>query len=102
QEKLRTASGDTGPWMERLRAMNPDVRFSGEVVLKAWADDPFARGSYSSFDDRSWDRIPLLSRSVGRIAFAGEHTAAPHDYGTMNGAVLSGLRVAEEVLLLLA
>ncbi|MDP9299948.1 MAG: FAD-dependent oxidoreductase, partial [Actinomycetota bacterium] len=33
QEKLRTASGDTGPWMERLRAMNPDVRFSGEVVL---------------------------------------------------------------------
>jgi monoamine oxidase len=102
QEKLRTASGRPEAWMERLRALNPDVSFSGEVVLKTWADDPFARGSYSSFDDRSWDRIPLLSRNVGRIAFAGEHTAAPHDYGTMNGAILSGLRAAEDVLLLLA
>jgi monoamine oxidase len=102
QEKLRAASGDPAVWMERLRKLNPDVRFSGEVVLKTWADDAFARGSYSAFDDRSWDRIPLLSRSVGRIAFAGEHTAAPHDYGTMNGAILSGLRAAEDVLLMLA
>jgi monoamine oxidase len=101
QERLRTPSGDPAIWMQRLRALNPDVSFSGEVVMRTWADDPFARGSYSTFDDRSWDRIPLLSRPAGRIAFAGEHTAAPSAYATMNGAVLSGIRAAEDVLRIL-
>jgi len=97
QERLRTASGDPASWMEHLRSMNPDVRFSGEAVMKTWADDPFARGSYSAFDGRSWDRTELLAQPFGRISFAGEHAAAPHHYATMNGAVLSGLRAAEEI-----
>jgi monoamine oxidase len=101
QERLRTVSGDASTWMERLRSLNPDVRFTGEVVMKAWADDPFARGSYSAFDARSWERIELLQRPAGRIAFAGEHTAAPHDYATMNGAILSGRRAAQDVLRIL-
>jgi monoamine oxidase len=102
QERLRTASGDASTWMERLRSLNPDVRFTGEVVMKAWADDPFARGSYSALDSRSWERVELLRRPAGRIAFAGEHTAAPHDYATMNGAILSGRRAAQDVLRILA
>jgi monoamine oxidase len=101
QERLRTASGDASTWMERLRSLNPDVRFTGEAVMKAWADDPFARGSYSAFDARSWDRIELLRRPAGRVAFAGEHTAGPHDYATMNGAILSGRRAAQDVLRIL-
>ena len=101
QDRLRTATGDPSTWMSHLRAINPDVAFTGEVVMKTWADDPFARGSYSVFDDRSWDRVELLRRPAGRISFAGEHTAAPHDYATMNGAVLSGLRAAEEIRALL-
>ncbi|MFL5766988.1 MAG: flavin monoamine oxidase family protein, partial [Actinomycetota bacterium] len=101
QERLGTASGDASTWMERLRSFNPDVRFTGEVAMKAWADDPFARGSYSAFDARSWERIDLLRRPAGRIAFAGEHTAGAHDYATMNGAILSGRRAAEDVLRIL-
>jgi monoamine oxidase len=101
QERLRTATGDHSTWMERIREMNPDVSFTGEVVMKAWADDALTRGSYSAFDERSWTRADLLRRSAGRISFAGEHTAAPHDYATMNGAVLSGYRAAQEVVRLL-
>ena len=101
QERLRTGTGDPAVWMERLRSMNPDVAFTDEVVMKTWADDPFARGSYSAFDDRSWSRTELLRRPAGRISFAGEHTAAPHDYATMNGALLSGERAAEEIVRLL-
>jgi monoamine oxidase len=101
QERLRTATGDPSTWMERIHEMNPDVAFTGEVVMKAWADDPLTRGSYSAFDERSWSRAELLRQPVGRISFAGEHTAAPHDYATMNGAVLSGRRAAEEIVQLL-
>jgi monoamine oxidase len=93
QVTLATASGDPGPWLERLRALNPDVTLEGEPVLAAWADDPFARGCYSCFDDASWDRRPLLEAPVGRVAFAGEHTAGLSS-GTMNGAVESGNRAA--------
>ncbi|MFL5736092.1 MAG: flavin monoamine oxidase family protein [Actinomycetota bacterium] len=101
QERLRTATGDPSTWMERIREMNPGVAFTGEVVMKAWAEDALTRGSYSAFDERSWSRAELLRQRVGRISFAGEHTAAPHDYATMNGAVLSGLRAADEIARLL-
>ena len=63
-----------------------------------WNDDPWVRGGYAAFDPgfapagRDW-----LSRACGPVHFAGEHTAIRHQ-GYMNGAVVSGLRAAEEVL----
>src|SRR5205085_3337068 len=36
QERLRTASGDPSTWMERVRELNPDVAFTGEVVMRTW------------------------------------------------------------------
>ena len=61
-------------------------------------DDPFARGSYSVFDDRSWDRIELLRMPAGRVSFAGEHTAAPHDYaGHRKAAVEAVNRALKDV-----
>ena len=42
--------------------------------------------------------MDVLARPVGRVAFAGEHTAGAAFHGTMNGAVLSGRRAAEQVL----
>jgi monoamine oxidase len=97
QEALRTADGDPEPWLERLRAINPDLALTGEVRLQAWATDPLTRGAYSAWDERSWSRMPLFSRTVGRIAFAGEHTAGPEHYATMEGALRSGVRAAEQV-----
>ncbi|MEP6477730.1 MAG: NAD(P)/FAD-dependent oxidoreductase [Actinomycetota bacterium] len=97
QEILRTAEGDPEPWLARLRALNPDLRFTGDPRMHAWATDPLTRGSYSAWDDRSWDRMDLLSEVVGRVAFAGEHTAGPGHYGTMEGALRSGVRAAGQV-----
>jgi monoamine oxidase len=97
QEILRTAEGDPEPWIDRLRALNPDLDFAGEPLMQAWATDPLTQGSYSAWDHRSWDRIALFSETVGRVAFAGEHTAGPGHYGTMEGALRSGVRAAEQV-----
>ena len=98
QDALGTGTGDPGPWLERLMAMNPDLIGSGSPVLKVWALDPLARGAYSAWDNRSWDRMEEFDRMVGRVAFAGEHTAGPDHHGTMEGALRSGVRAATQVL----
>jgi monoamine oxidase len=98
QEGLQTASGDASTWLERLREMNPDLVLDGEPVMKAWATDPYSLGAYSAWDARSWDRQSEFDRRVGRVCFAGEHTAGPRHHGTMNGAILSGRRAARQAL----
>jgi len=98
QEALGTGAGDPSAWLERLRAMNQDLRFDGTPVLTTWADDPFARGAYVAWDERSVERRGELTERVGRIAFAGEHTAPGGFHGTMEGAIRSGLRAAAQVL----
>ena len=98
QESLGTAAGDPGPWLERLSALNPDVTPCGTPVLKSWALDPMAMGAYAAWDNRSWDRMEQFQRTVGRLAFAGEHTAGPEHHGTMEGALRSGVRAAAQVI----
>ena len=93
--RLGIGSGESGPWLDRMMALNPDVRIAGEPVSVEWERDPLARGCYAAFDNRSFDRRDLLSAPVGRLVFAGEHTAGA--VGTMNGAVTTGLRAAREV-----
>jgi hypothetical protein len=92
---LSVADGDPAPWLRRMLELNPDVRIDGDPTMVAWELDPLARGCYAAFDNRSFDRRRLLSEPLGRLAFAGEHTAGA--VGTMNGAVASGLRAALEV-----
>jgi monoamine oxidase len=62
-----------------------------------WEMDRFARGGYAAFGvDYQPEWRSALSRSVGRIAFAGDHTS--HEWqGYMNGAVESGARAARDV-----
>jgi monoamine oxidase len=98
QESLATATGDPGPWLERLSALNPDLKPFGVPVLKSWALDPMAMGAYAAWDNRSWDRMERFQRTVGPLAFAGEHTAGPHHHGTMEGALRSGVRAATQML----
>lgn len=63
----------------------------------SWEDEPWSRGGYAVFApgfdgaSRSW-----LSRTYGRVLFAGEHTSVRWQ-GYMNGAVESGLRVVTEL-----
>lgn len=98
---LETGSGRAMRWFDLLRDMNPDLQFDGEPVMYTWADDPFTLGAYSAWDNASFDRLPRLQEPVGRVVFAGEHTAGPHNHGTMNGALLSGERAADQILALL-
>ena len=102
QDVLRTAAGDPEPWLARLRVLNPDLELTDDVRLQAWAAEPLTLGAYSAWDARSWDRMPLFSQAVGRVAFAGEHTAGPEHYATMEGALRSGARAAEQVRAMLS
>ncbi len=97
QDVLGASRGLVAPWLDEVRAMNPDVTTVDEPVMYAWADDPYTLGAYSSWDPPSWARRGLLADPVGRLAFAGEHTADRH-HGTMEGALRSGRRAAAQVL----
>jgi monoamine oxidase len=63
----------------------------------SWELDPYALGGYTFFPPGfrpEWRSE--LSRSFGRIAFAGEHTSREWQ-GYMNGAVESGHRAASDI-----
>ena len=98
QASLGAVTGDADPWLERLSALNPDLTPAGAPVLKSWALDPLAAGAYVAWDNRSWDRMEEFQRTVGPVAFAGEHTAGADHHGTMEGAIRSGVRAAMQTL----
>jgi monoamine oxidase len=61
-----------------------------------WTRQPLVRGSYAFFAPGQMTSVrPVLAQPVGRIHFAGEHTAVWQGY--MNGAVEAGLRAAGEI-----
>lgn len=63
-----------------------------------WAQDPFARGSYSHALPGHADKRAVLAAPVdGRIFFAGEATS-PDFFTTAHGAQQSGVRAAREVM----
>ncbi|TDZ26930.1 Vacuolar protein sorting-associated protein 33A [Colletotrichum orbiculare MAFF 240422] len=74
------------------------VPYPTEAVVTRWAADKFARGSYSSAGpDMLPDDYDTMSRPIGNLFFAGEHTIGTHP-ATVHGAYMSGLRAASEVL----
>jgi monoamine oxidase len=73
----------------------PD-QFEGGAA-KLWDEDEWARGAYTWFKPgQIRSLLPLISRSEGRLLFAGEHTS-DHP-GWMQGALASGVRAAREVM----
>jgi monoamine oxidase len=95
QEKLATNSSEPAIWIGKLKSANPDLDFEGDPVMVDWSKDKWARGCYSAFSNQATDDIPNLTKSVGSVFFAGEHTA--HNSATMDGAIESGLRAANQV-----
>ena len=96
---LRVDNGATH-WFSLLQAANPDLPLVGEPQLQDWSRDPWAEGCYAAWDNASWQDQPQLAQPHGRLFFAGEHTAV-HS-GTMEGALASGLRAAQECAAALA
>ena len=67
-----------------------------------WANDPFARGSYShALPGHAGDRAVLATPVDQRLFFAGEATS-PHFFSTAHGALESGQRAAREVMAAMA
>lgn len=101
QRALRTESGDPSTWLRSVEGLWPGLELVGEPLMKSWGDDELTWGSYSSLDNPAYDVADLLTRSVGRIAFAGEHTAGHDHFATMDAAVRSGRRAAGQVAAML-
>jgi monoamine oxidase len=95
---LGVASGPA-TWAARAAALRPELSLeAGRALLTTWNNDPWAGESYSAHtvgvaagDDE------LIAASVGRVHFAGEHTAGDWA-GLMEGALRSGARAARHVL----
>ena len=90
----------SGParWLSALARLRPDLELDLDaVLLSTWADDPWVRGAYSAASATVALDTESLSRPVGPLAFAGEHTAGAW-HGLMEGALRSGVRAAEQLL----
>ena len=81
-----------------VRELRPELAFAAaEPVLSTWHDDPWTRAAYSARSVESPLDDAGVAKPVGRLAFAGEHTAGDW-HALMEGALRSGLRAAEDVL----
>jgi monoamine oxidase len=64
-----------------------------------WEADEFARGAYSYVPAGALDAPAKLTVPVAdTLYFAGEHTDTVGDWGTVHGALRSGLRAARQIL----
>jgi monoamine oxidase len=94
-----TVADGPATWAARAAALRPELDTApARAVLTTWNDDPWAGESYTADTLTAAPGDPdILAAPVGRIHFAGEHTAG-HWAGLMEGALRSGQRAASEVL----
>ncbi|MGA0123250.1 MAG: flavin monoamine oxidase family protein [Gaiellales bacterium] len=91
-------------WIAAVRELWPELPLDEGLRprLTRWIDAEWTGGSYSVIgalpDGR--DRHPV-GDAVGPIAFAGEHTAPAPWTATIEGAIRSGARAADDVRLIL-
>ena len=65
-----------------------------------WSADQYARGAYSYVPAHALDAPDQMAVPVaGTLYFAGEHTDTSGQWGTVHGALRSGMRAARQVLL---
>jgi monoamine oxidase len=92
-------AGGPATWARHARALRPELTVDTDrALLTTWNDDPWARESYTALTvDRAAGDDQLIAAPVGRVHFAGEHTAGSWA-GLMEGALRFGVRAADEVL----
>ncbi|MGZ8593448.1 MAG: flavin monoamine oxidase family protein [Actinomycetota bacterium] len=96
QEDLRVGDG-AARWLDRIRSLDPAVRPAGAARVAVWGEDAFSGGAYTAVGPGDAARLEALSRPLGRVAIAGEHSAGSRWHGTLEGAIRSGRRAAREV-----
>ena len=85
-DRLAVADGPD-VWLERVRALRPELELADGAVLTTWPDGAYSTAGHDE---------ELLAAPAGRLHFAGEHTAGPWA-GLMEGALRSGIRAAREI-----
>ena len=89
---------DAERWVAALVELRDDLDPEPEgALLSSWHDDPWVRGSYSARTLSSPLRDDDLTKPIGPLFFAGEHTAGAW-HGLMEGALRSGQRAAHQIL----
>jgi monoamine oxidase len=101
EEGLAALELTSGPatWAGRAADLRPELALDLDLaLLTTWNDDPWAGESYTALTvDQARGDDQLVAAPVGRVHFAGEHTAGAWA-GLMEGALRSGVRAADEVL----
>ena len=103
----RRTEVEAGRFLDDLERVFPGAkaaaRRSGRSVvahIENWTRNPLVRGSYTANQPGYFTRIcDLEGLPEGQLYFAGEHANSFYEWqGFMEGACLSGLRAASEVL----
>jgi len=83
-----------------LAAATRDASGSFLVHLEHWPSNPLTQGSYTCYRPGQFTSIAgNEGTSVGNLYFAGEHANSFYDWqGFMEGAALSGIQAAKEIL----
>lgn len=68
-----------------------------ESQIIDWSNDPWSRGAYSSVPVGQHGLRPALAAAHGRVHFAGEATALDGQAASVHGAMVSGVRAAQEI-----
>lgn len=105
-----TVQADAGAFLANLERVMPgatqaasrDARGQFVAYTENWANNPFSKGSHSTNRPGYFTTTAHLEgKAVGNLLFGGEHTSSFYEWqGFMEGAALSGLRTAGEVLAL--
>lgn len=78
------------------------TRSNGQFValLEHWPSNPLTKGSYTCYKPGQFTTIAgNEGKAVGNLHFAGEHTNSFYEFqGFMEGAALSGIQAAQEIL----
>jgi monoamine oxidase len=85
-----------------VRKYPADHARAGEIIcaVKDWTQELYIQGgqSYPLPGGTNEDRVALAEAIDGKLFFAGEATDMTGDFGTVNGAIKSASRAAEEVI----
>ena len=86
-------------FLEEIRKFIPDFRGDSiKTHLHSWDDVKWIGGGYAYFPPHTFCFKKELAKPEGSLFFCGEHTSDKP--ASMNGALESGLRAADELLLL--
>lgn len=84
-------------WLDDVTALRGPLQTSGDVLVTAWREDPWARGAYSH-PLPGWDRrdIGAFDELIGgRVTFAGEYISTA---ASLDAAASSGIAAAQRLL----